>query len=58
MERQGCCPLCKTTVLADSIGTHPDNSIDDDDEEENAGRIAAVQSTTTNTLSTHATGTG
>jgi hypothetical protein len=33
MERQGCCPLCKTTVLPDEVAIHLNNSIVDEEGE-------------------------
>ena len=34
MERQGCCPLCKTTVLNDEVAINLNNSIIDDEGED------------------------
>jgi hypothetical protein len=34
MERQGCCPLCKTTVLPDEVVIDLNNSIIDEEGEE------------------------
>ena len=35
MERQGCCPLCKTNVLSDELAINVNNSIVDDEGDAN-----------------------
>jgi hypothetical protein len=34
MERQGCCPLCKTTVLPDEVAINLNNSIIEEEGQE------------------------
>ena len=50
MERQGCCPLCKTTVLNDEVAINLNNSIiEDEGEDDRSPTITEIDTNTTAT---------